>query len=95
MLSMKLPITDAAFLHWLMFNLPTKHPGMTTYKQHVVCTGVKAHLRKNFPQAKSHDFHACLRCQMVGKKRAKQTDLCRFQGRLVETTLPTHANSLL
>jgi hypothetical protein len=62
-----------------MFNLPTKCPGMSTYTQHVVCTGVKAHLRKKFPQAKSHHVHACLRCQMVGKK-IKRTDLCRCQG---------------
>ena len=76
------------------FNLPTKHPGMTTYTQHVVCTGVKAHLQKNFPHAKSHHVHACLRCQKLGEKKTKRTDLCRFQGRPVEMTFPMCANPL-
>jgi hypothetical protein len=69
---------------------------MTTYTQHVVCTGVKAHLRKIFPEANSHPAHGCLLCQMLGEKGTKRTsDLRRFQGRLVEMTSPTRANSLL
>jgi hypothetical protein len=71
---------------------PPKHSGMTTYTQHVVCTGMKAQLRKIFPEANSHHAHACLRCQLLGKKRTKPTDLCRFQGRLVEMTSPTLSN---
>jgi len=65
---------------------------MTTYKQHIVCTGVKSRLQTLFPGAQSHHAYSCLRCQ---KKEKNQTDLCRFKGRPLQTPFTTCFNFLL
>ncbi|KIM72430.1 hypothetical protein PILCRDRAFT_741100 [Piloderma croceum F 1598] len=61
---------------------------MTIYTQTVVCTGVKNHLKREFPYANSSSYSVslCVRCggsdktdkkQKRGKR--KKLDLCRFR----------------
>jgi len=85
---------------WLLgsYNLPSfLDAAVMVYTQKVVCTGVKNHLRKEFPQADPYCVPLCVRCGDSNKKNKKdkkqkqgrrQMDLCRFQG-VLQSMIPT------